>query len=106
MPPDPGPLAGTVFDEFAGIYHGLAARNIAPPVADEMELWEIGAVFGLHLPPENDEPEDPYAGFDPIKARVEALEKGLPPPTAPPPSRPTTRTRPTLRPTPGRKRGA
>lgn len=44
-----GPLSG-VFAEMAPILEGLAAHHIDPRVADEMEIWEIASVLGLHDP--------------------------------------------------------
>lgn len=43
------PLSG-VFAELAPILEGLAAHNIGPREADTMEIWEIGAILGLHDP--------------------------------------------------------
>lgn len=34
-------------DEFESIYRDLLGLGITPPVADEMELWQIGSVLGL-----------------------------------------------------------
>lgn len=80
--------------ELADLYGGLARLGIDARRADGMELWEIGAAFGLHRPEDEPTdpstpkpPPDPYDGFDPIKARVEAARKGLPPPAVPPPRR-------------------
>lgn len=77
-------------------------------MADEMEIWVVASVLGLHLPSETEAEPDPYGDFDPIKARVEAQKKGLPPPTAPPPtSRRGAGGVRTLRPTAaGKERGA
>ncbi len=70
------------------MYAGLAHMGIDSRRADEMEVWEVAAAFGVHRPkPEDEAPPDPYAGFDPIKARMEALKQGKPPPTLPPPKR-------------------
>jgi len=32
----------------AEIIHACSMRGLAPPMADEMELWEIAAYLGLH----------------------------------------------------------
>ena len=74
--------------EFADIYAGLANRGIGPRVADEMELFEIAATFGLHRPEKDADPEKPAEPkFDLVKYRVQAAEAaraGKPPPPLPP----------------------
>jgi hypothetical protein len=37
-----------VFAVEAEIIHVCSVRNLPPPVADEMELWEVAAYLGLH----------------------------------------------------------
>ena len=70
-----------VEDEFADLYAGLARMGIASRAADEMELFEIAAAFGLHRPEVSTPPEPEW---DPVKARVEAAKAGRPAPTGPP----------------------
>ncbi len=41
----------------AELYRVLLKVGIAPPIADEMELWQLGAVLGAH--------EDRAEGIDP-----------------------------------------
>lgn len=37
-----------VLAQEAEILHACAMRNLAPTVADEMELWEVASYLGLH----------------------------------------------------------
>ena len=71
--------------EFADIYAGLAHMGIDSRRADGMELYEIACAFGLHRPTDEADEPVPEEEWDPIKARVEARQLGLPEPTAPPP---------------------
>lgn len=70
--------------ELADIYGNLARMGVDPRRADGMELWEIGAAFGLHRPEEVEWETVPDPDWDPIAARIEAARTGKPAPTSPP----------------------
>lgn len=86
------------------MYAGLITRGVSTVEADQMEIWQVGAAFGIHRPctvcgepggvgenqrchacQSGDKPPTPANDWDPIKARIEARAAGLPGPTAPPP---------------------
>lgn len=54
----------------ADLYGGLARLGIDSERADRMELWQIGAAFGMHRPEaeKKDEPQGPTSPPDWEKA--------------------------------------
>jgi hypothetical protein len=73
-----GPLAGSGLEHIASVYSALAEhRNIGPREADDLYLWEIAVLLGLHKTPEQSAPAGPH---DHLRRRLEAAAAGEPEP--------------------------